>query len=152
MSRNKGIIATVSSATGRACRYPLDQRIANRRVVGVILMVVESHGEVVRVPAEAGVVEVDHVQAFAVDDHIRGVQVGVNQAEGAGVLRVVAQHRVDPVAQCVKPTALAAVEMRRLPEAAPERLLAHEAVGVERVPREVGRGASSRTLDGATPP
>ena len=122
--------------------FPFFQSLA----IGAILVVVERHGEVVRVPAEAGVVEVDHVQAFAVDDDVRGVQVGVNQAEDAGVVRVVAQHRMNPLAQYVKPPALIAVKVRRLPEAAPKRPLAHQAVGVEGVSSEVGRGRPAGRL------
>ena len=120
-------------------------------------MVVERHGEVVRVPAEAGVVEVDDVQPFAVDDDVRRMQVGVNQAEDAPVLPVSGEDRVDPVPQGVQPSTLTAVEVRRLPEAAPERLLAHEAVGVEGVSREALRDRPAFSLlvqgrdDGAEP-
>ena len=49
----------------------------------IVLIVLQSHCQVVDVPAEAGIVEIDDVQPLAVDDHVAGVQVRMNQAVAA---------------------------------------------------------------------
>ena len=60
---------------------------------------VERHGEVVGVPAEAGVVEIDHVEARAVHDDVRRVQVGVDEAVDVGVLAGIEQDPVNAATQ-----------------------------------------------------
>ena len=61
----------------------------------VVLEVGEGDREVVRVPAESRVVEVDDVQRLAVFDDVVRMQVGVDEAEGAMFGAVGGEDAVD---------------------------------------------------------
>ena len=51
--------------------------------MGIVLVVGNGYRELILMPSETGIVEIDYMYVFASCDEVARVQVGVNQAEVA---------------------------------------------------------------------
>ena len=103
-----------------------------------ILLQVQSDGQVVGVPPEARVVEVDGAQSCAVDQYVVSVQVRVDHAVDLRPAFLVDQAVAQGLAQRPQARSLAITGGRDLPPTTPEGLFAYQALGI------AGRAAEAR--------
>src|SRR6185437_16953874 len=101
-----------------------DECVASRRVDALAGDEIQRSRELEQMPAEAGIVEVDHPDPTAVHQQILRHEIGMYQSVAVGTGAVGGQFLRDFGARAEQQILLAGSERRQFPKSPPERLLA----------------------------